>query len=92
MICLARSGKGLRFPADEATELAGVGRGVILMRLDDKDRVVGAIAPVAKSKLLVAIEGAGERTLARDDFPKAHRAGKGNKVVKRGTPTGLRWE
>ena len=73
-------------------ELAGVGRGVILMRLDDKDRVVGAIAPVAKSKLLVAIEGAGERTLARDDFPKAHRAGKGNKVVKRGTPTGLRAE
>jgi DNA gyrase subunit A len=92
VICLARSGKGLRFPVAEATELAGVGRGVILMRLDDKDRVVGALAPPAKSKLVAPIEGAGDRALARDDFPKAHRAGKGHKVVKRGTPTGLRTE
>jgi DNA gyrase subunit A len=92
VICLARSGKGLRFPLDEATELSGVGRGVILMRLDERDRVVGAVVPPPKSKLLVAIEGAGERTLGRDEFPKAHRAGKGNKVVKRGTPAGLRAE
>jgi len=92
VVCLARSGKGLRFPLDEAAELSGVGRGVILMRLDDRDRVVGAIVPPPKSKLLVAIEGAGERTLTRDEFPKGHRAGKGNKVVKRGTPAGLRAE
>ena len=92
VICLARSGKGLRFPLDEATELSGVGRGVILMRLDDRDRVVGAVVPPPKSKLLVAIEGAGERTLTRDEFPKAHRAGKGNKVVKRGTPAAMRVE
>jgi len=92
VLCIARSGKGLRFPVDEATELSGVGRGVILMKLDDKDRVVGALVPPAKSKLLVAIEGAGERAVGRDDFPKAHRAGKGHKVVKRGTPTGLRAE
>ncbi len=92
VVCLARSGKGLRFPLDEATELSGVGRGVILMRLDDRDRVVGAIVPAPKTKLLVAIEGAGERTLTRDEFPKGHRAGKGNKVVKRGTPAGLRAE
>ena len=92
VLCLARSGKGLRFPLDEATELSGVGRGVILMKLDDKDRVVGAIVPPPKSKLFVQIEGAGERALARDDFPKAHRAGKGQKVVKRGTPSSLRYE
>jgi DNA gyrase subunit A len=92
VLCLARSGKGLRFPIDEATELSGVGRGVILMRLDDKDRVVGAIVPPPKTKLFVQIEGAGERALTRDDFPKGHRAGKGQKVVKRGTPAGLRVE
>ena len=92
VLCLARSGKGLRFPLDEATELSGVGRGVILMKLDDKDRVVGANVPPPKSKLFVQIEGAGERALARDDFPKAHRAGKGQKVVKRGTPSSLRYE
>ena len=92
VLCLARSGKGLRFPIGEATELSGVGRGVILMKLDDKDRVVGAVVPPAKSKLFVQIEGAGERAVARDDFPKGHRAGKGHKVVKRGTPGGLRFE
>ena len=92
VLCLARSGKGLRFPIGEATELSGVGRGVILMKLDDKDRVVGAIVPPAKTKLFVQIEGAGERAVARDDFPKGHRAGKGHKVVKRGTPGGLRFE
>lgn len=62
------------------------------MKLDDKDRVVGAVVPPAKSKLFVQIEGAGERAVARDDFPKGHRAGKGHKVVKRGTPGGLRFE
>jgi DNA gyrase subunit A len=92
VLCIARSGKGLRFPLDEATELSGAGRGVILMKLDDKDRVVGALVPPVKSKLFIAIEGAGDRAVARDDFPKAHRAGKGHKVVKRGTPTGLRAE
>jgi DNA gyrase subunit A len=92
VLCLARSGKGLRFPIDEATELSGVGRGVILMKLDDKDRVVGAVAPPLKTKLFVAIEGAGDRQVSRDDFPKSHRAGKGHKVVKRGTPAGLRAE
>jgi len=92
VLCLARSGKGLRFPLDEATELSGAGRGVILMKLDPTDRVVGAVVPPPRSKLFIQIEGAGERAVARDDFPKGHRAGKGHKVVKRGTPAGLRAE
>jgi DNA gyrase subunit A len=92
VVCLTRMGKGLRFPADEATELSGAGRGVILMRLDDDDRVVGAVVPPAKAKLSVAMEAGGERTLSRDEFPRGHRAGKGNKVVKRGVPVALRVE
>jgi len=92
VLCLARSGKGLRFPLDEATELSGAGRGVILMKLDPTDRVVGAVVPPPRSKLFIQIEGAGERAVARDDFPKGHRAGKGHKVVKRGPPAGLRAE
>jgi DNA gyrase subunit A len=92
VVCLARSGKGLRFPVEEATELSGAGRGVILMRLDPKDRVVGALVPAPRSRLVVTMEGGGERTVARDDFPEGHRAGKGHKVVKRGAPSGLRAE
>ncbi len=92
VICLACSGKGLRFPVDEATELSGAGRGVILMRLDERDRVIGAVVPPDKARLVVTLEGGGERTLSRDDFPLGHRAGKGQKVVKRGTPVALRAE
>ncbi|MEW6272138.1 MAG: DNA topoisomerase IV subunit A [Thermodesulfobacteriota bacterium] len=92
VVCLARSGKGLRFPVDEATELSGAGRGVILMRLDAKDRVIGAVVPAPRAKLVVTMEGGGERTLSRDDFPAGHRAGKGHKVVKRGAPSALRTE
>jgi DNA gyrase subunit A len=89
--CLARSGKGLRFPLDEVSELSGAGRGVILMRLEPKDRIAGVVAAAKKGAKLVAdMEGGGERDLARDDFPAAHRGGKGFKVVKRGTPLGLR--
>ena len=36
-------GKVLAFPAEELPELAGAGRGVILMRLDKSDRLVGAV-------------------------------------------------
>ena len=89
-LCLARSGKGLRFPLDEVSELAGAGRGVILMRLDPKDRMVGCVAADKKAKLVADIEGGGERELASEDFSGGHRGGKGTKVVKRGTPIGLR--
>src|SRR5262249_11868879 len=56
-LCLARSGKGLRFPLGEVSELAGAGRGVILMRLDPKDRMVGCVAAEKKAKLVADMEG-----------------------------------
>ncbi len=90
VFCLARSGKGTAFPLDEVAELSGAGRGVILMRLEDDDRLLGAVATGRKAKLLAPIEGAGERELSTADFPAAHRGGKGHKVIKRGTPAGLR--
>ena len=60
------------------------------MRLEDDDRLLGAVATGRKAKLLAPIEGAGERELSTADFPAAHRGGKGHKVIKRGTPAGLR--
>ncbi len=84
-------GKMLRFPADEVPELAGVGRGVILMRPDKvDDRVVGALA-LAKDASFVAVtpEG-GERQIAMREVPAGRRAGKGQKVVKRGGVAALR--
>ena len=89
VFCLTQRGKGLRFKLDEVAELSGAGRGVILMRLDEVDRLLGALAPVKKSKLVAQMESGGARDLARDDFPSGHRGGKGVRVVKRGTVTGF---
>jgi DNA gyrase subunit A len=89
VICLTKGGKGLRFKLDEVAELSGAGRGVILMRLDEDDRLLAALAPEKKTKLVALMESGGERELARDDFPAGHRGGKGVRVVKRGAVAGF---
>jgi DNA gyrase subunit A len=89
MVVIATGRKMLRFPLDEVAELGGPGRGVILMKPDD-DRVVGALALGKKETFVVMMDDGGERTLAADDVPAGHRAGKGQRVVKRGQVTGLR--
>jgi hypothetical protein len=69
-------------------ELAGAGRGVILMRLDKDDRVVGAVChPLDRAPIAVDEEG-NER---RFHLPEAgHRAQKGRKALKRFKPAELR--
>jgi DNA gyrase subunit A len=85
VVCLGRSGKGVRFALAEVSELAGVGRGVILMRLDTGDRLVGTATVTARTPLLAVLVGGGERPLKPDAFPLGRRGNKGHKVVKRGT-------
>ena len=74
-------GKVLAFPADELPELAGAGSGVILMRLDKGDRLIGAQChPAAKPPVAVAEDGS-ERRFQLSEI--AHRAQKGRKALKR---------
>ena len=81
------AGKVLTFPAEELPELAGAGRGVILMRLDKQDRVIGALChgrdrpPVA-----VAVDGTERRFQPPEE---GHRAQKGRKQLKRFQPAAL---
>ena len=84
-------GKMLRFALDDVADLAGPGRGVILMRPDKgDDRVVGALAlPPDGVFVAVTLEG-GERRLGVADVPAGRRAGKGQRVVKRGGVAALR--
>jgi DNA gyrase subunit A len=89
VVCLASGGKGLRFPLGDVAELAGVGRGVILMRVDPNETLVGAVTADQTEKLIIEIEGGNPRQAAVTDFPAIKRGGKGNKVVKRGKPSGL---
>jgi DNA gyrase subunit A len=91
VVVAGAGGKMLRFAIDEVAELSGPGRGVILMRPDKSDgRIVGALAlPKGADFVAVTPEG-GERKLGVDDVPAGRRAGKGQKVVKRGGVAALR--
>jgi DNA gyrase subunit A len=74
-------GKVLMFPAEELAELSGAGRGVILMRVDQGDRLIGAVCHTADSPPIAVAEDGSER---RFHLPEAaHRAQKGRKVLKR---------
>jgi DNA gyrase subunit A len=92
VVVASRRGKMLRCALDEVAELAGPGRGVILMRpgTEADDCIVGALAlPKGGRFLAVTLEGH-ERTLEAGDVPEGRRAGKGQKVVKRGGVAALR--
>jgi DNA gyrase subunit A len=80
-------GKVLAFPAEELPELAGAGRGVILMRIDKSDRLVGAVChPLDSPPIAVADDG----TERRFHLPEvAHRAQTGRKALKRFKPLEL---
>jgi DNA gyrase subunit A len=77
----SKDGKVLTFPAAELPELAGAGRGVILMRLDKDDRLVSAVChPADNPPVAVDVDG----TEHRFNLPEpAHRAQKGRKAIKR---------
>jgi DNA gyrase/topoisomerase IV subunit A len=81
------AGKVLVFAAEELPELAGAGRGVILMRVDKSDRLIGALChPLDQPPIAVADDG----TERRFHLPElAHRAQKGRKALKRFKPVDL---
>lgn len=81
----------LRFPTTDVPELAGPGRGVILMRPDaEDDRVVGALAIAPDAKFVALTPEGAEREIAIREVPAGRRAGKGQRVVKRGGVAALR--
>ena len=75
------AGKVLVFSAAELTELSGPGRGVILMRVDKKDRLVGALCHTADQTPIAVAEDGTERRF----HPPApgKRAQSGRKALKR---------
>ena len=90
VVVAASSGKMLRFPIDEVAELSGPGRGVTLMKPAADSRIVGALALPDKADFLAITPEGNERKFAVSEVPAGRRAGKGQKVVKRGGVAGVR--
>jgi DNA gyrase subunit A len=84
VVVAASSGKMLRFPVVDVAELSGPGRGVTLMKPDADGRVVGALALGDKASFLAITPEGTERRFDVTDVVAGRRAGKGQKVVKRG--------
>ena len=84
-----RGGKVLSFPAEELPELAGAGRGVILMRLDAR-REPGRrrLPPGRRGRRSPIGDDGSERRISLPEL--AHRAQKGRKALKRITVVDLR--
>jgi DNA gyrase subunit A len=90
VVVAASSGKMLRFALDEVAELSGPGRGVTLLKAGTDARVVGALALSEKDDFLAVTPEGNERKFAVKEVPAGRRAGKGQKVVKRGGVAAIR--
>ncbi len=84
-ICATKQRRALLAPVEEINYLSNPGKGVVLIKLDDGDAVVGFI--VAKDKrqeLVVESSGGGERRISASEYKPTGRGGKGHEVLKRG--------
>jgi DNA gyrase subunit A len=90
VVVAASNGKMLRFPVADVAELSGPGRGVTLLKPVEGERVVGALALGDKEAFMAVTPEGGERKIPIADVPAGRRAGKGQKVVKRGGVAAIR--
>ena len=89
-VCASAAGYLLAFPTEDIAELSGAGRGVILMRLEKDDRLVGAVTSEPGAGVTVVNTDGKERKIPLRDIPLGKRAAKGRRVVKRPALVALR--
>ena len=88
-VCATATGYILAFPTEDIAELSGAGRGVILMRLEQDDRLVGAVTSEPGAGVTVINTDGKERKIPPREIPLGKRAGKGRRVVKRSVLVGV---
>jgi DNA gyrase subunit A len=86
-VCLAtRGARVLIFPVTEANIVAGAARGVVAIRLDGKDRVIGFVLANKKREGLTVRTSRGATQIVRaTKYPVTGRGGKGYAILQRGS-------
>jgi DNA gyrase subunit A len=86
-VCLAtREGAALIFPSAQIPVVKGPGKGVIAIRLDKGDHVIGAaLSTAARDGLDVQTSRGRDETIRTTKFEVTGRGGKGKRVIKLGT-------
>jgi DNA gyrase subunit A len=92
LIAATAEGRGLLCQVGEVNYLAGPGRGVILIKLGDEDRVLGFIASIGDRDLLTVETTRGaEQTISTGKYEVTGRGGKGRELLQRGQFTRILW-
>ncbi len=86
-LCLAtRSARVLIFPVTEANIVSGAARGVVAIRLEAKDRVIGFVLANKKREGLTVRTNRGSTQIVRaTKYPVTSRGGKGYAILQRGS-------
>jgi DNA gyrase subunit A len=85
LIAATAEGRALLCRADEVNYLSGPGKGVILIKLSDEDRVLGFIASAGDRDLLTVETTRGaEQTISTTKYEVTGRGGKGRELLQRG--------
>src|SRR5689334_8434818 len=92
LIAATAEARGILCKADEVNFLAGPGKGVLLIKLADDDRVIGAIASSGDRDLLtVETTRGGEQTISTAKYEVTGRGGKGRELLQRGGFARVLW-
>ena len=92
LIAATVQARGLLCRADEVNYLAGPGRGVILIKLGDDDRVLGFIASKGDRDLLTVETTRGaEQTISTVKYEVTGRGGRGRELLQRGGFARIVW-
>ncbi len=92
LIAATAQGRGLLCKAGEVNFLSGPGRGVILIKLGDDDRVLGFIASSGdRDWLTVETTRGAEQAISTAKYDVKGRGGKGRELLQRGQFTRVIW-
>jgi len=92
IIAATADARGILCTAEEVNFLAGPGKGVLLIKLGDEDRVLGFIASTGDRDLLTVETSRGaEQTISTGKYEVTGRGGKGRELLQRGQFTRVIW-
>jgi DNA gyrase subunit A len=92
LIAASAEARGILCKADEVNFLSGPGKGVLLIKLNEDDRLLGAIASTGDRDLLTVETSRGaEQTISTGKYEVTGRGGKGRELLQRGQFTRVLW-
>jgi DNA gyrase subunit A len=92
LIAASADARGILCNADEVNLLSGPGKGVLLIKLSEDDRLLGAIASSGDRDLLTVETTRGaEQTISTAKYEVTGRGGKGRELLQRGQFTRVVW-